>query len=223
MNPIITITRKDIKNINLRVKPTGEVMMSVPTKTTDSHIQYVLKKRSDWIKAKLSFYTQMPKKIEKEYVSGENCRFLGRNYRLKVIQSSDESVKLKGGYLYLSLKDTGDFKNKERLLKEWYLQKAKNHINKALAKYQPIVKREVKSVRIRKMQTRWGSCNPAKSYINLNSELIKAPTKCIEYVVLHELAHLIYPNHSKNFYNYLSVHIPNWQKIKNILESNKEQ
>ncbi|KAF3978444.1 MAG: M48 family metallopeptidase [Methylococcales symbiont of Iophon sp. n. MRB-2018] len=222
MNPVISIIRKDIKNINLRVKPTGEVMMSVPRKTTDSHIQYVLNKRSDWIKAKLSFYTEAPKKIEKEYVSGENCRFLGRNYRLKVIESSEESVKLKGGYLYLSIKDKGDFKKKERLLKEWYLQKAKNHINKALAKYQPIVKREVKKVRIRKMQTRWGSCNPVKSYINLNSELIKAPTKCIEYVVLHELTHLIYPNHSKYFYNYLSVHIPNWKEIKNILESNKE-
>lgn len=209
-----TIIKKDVKNINLRVKPSCEVVMSVPIKTTDEHIEYVLNKRGDWIKSKLAFYRSKPIAMVQEYVSGENCRFLGRNYRLKVIQSNEESVKLKGGYLNLLVKDKGNFKRKEYLVKQWYFQKAENHIKKAFDKYQPIINREVKSVRIRKMKTRWGSCNPAKSYINLNSELIKHPTQCIEYVVFHELAHLIYPNHDKNFYNYLSVYMPNWRNIK---------
>ncbi|SMN11900.1 Predicted metal-dependent hydrolase [uncultured Candidatus Thioglobus sp.] len=107
------------------------------------------------------------------------------------------------------------------MVKDWYSQKAISHIQKALDKYQPIVGKNIGSVKIRKMKTRWGSYNPVKSYINLNSELIKAPIKCIEYVVLHELTHLIYPNHNQHFYNYLSVHMPNWQKIKNMLEDGK--
>ena len=80
-----TILKKDIKHINLRVKPSCEVVMSVPIKTTDKHIEYVLNKRSDWIKSKLAFYRSKPIVIAQEYVSGENCRFLGRNYRLKVV------------------------------------------------------------------------------------------------------------------------------------------
>ncbi|KAA0439452.1 MAG: M48 family metallopeptidase, partial [Candidatus Thioglobus sp.] len=95
MQPVII--RKEVKNINLRVKPNCEVVMSVPTKTTDAHIQYVLEKRKDWIDAKLNFYKSIPVANIREYVSGENCRFLGRNYRLKVVQSDEESVKLKGG------------------------------------------------------------------------------------------------------------------------------
>jgi len=176
----LTIIKKDVKNINLRVKPNCEVVMSVPIKTTDTHIEYVLNKRSDWIKSKLAFYRSKPIAAVQEYVSGENCRFLGRNYRLKVILSSEESVKLKGGYLNLSVKDKDNFKRKEYLVKQWYLQKAENHIKKAFDKYQPIVNKEVKNIRIRKMKTRWGSCNSVKSYINLNSELIKSPTQCIE-------------------------------------------
>jgi predicted metal-dependent hydrolase len=217
MKPIII--KKNVKNINLRVRPDCKVVMSVPIKTTDKHIEYVLKKRKDWIISKLDFYKSVPVLEIKEYVSGENCRFLGRNYRLKVIQNNEESVTLKGGYLNLLVKDKNNFKRKEYLVKQWYLQKSKNHIKKAFDKYQPIVNKEVKSFKIRKMKTRWGSCNPVKSYINLNSELIKFPTRCIEYVVFHELTHLIYPNHNKNFYNYLSVHMPNWKKSKDRLEN----
>ncbi|MEA3490747.1 MAG: M48 family metallopeptidase [Campylobacterota bacterium] len=79
---------------------------------------------------------------------------------------------------------------------------------KAIEKYKPVVKKEVEHIRIREMKRRWGSCNPSKGYINLNSELIKKPTECIEYVVFHELAHLVYSDHSSQFYNYLSLYMP---------------
>lgn len=216
MKPVII--RKDIKNINLRVKPNCDVILSAPLKTTDTHIQYVLNKRADWIQSKLEFYQRKPIEMVKEYVSGENCRFLGRNYRLKIFQGNEETVKLNGGYLTVFVKDKNNLQSKEKLIKNWYFDKASKHFQKAIDKYQPIVDKTIQHIRIRKMKTRWGSCNPEKSYINLNSELIKTPTRCIEYVVFHELAHLIHPNHDKNFYNYLSVHMPNWKQIKNKLE-----
>ena len=213
-----TIIKKDIKNINLRVKPNCDVILSVPLKTSDAHIGYVLSKRSDWIESKVAFYKSKNISENKQYVSGETCKFLGRHYRLKVIQNSQESVKLQGKYLNVFVKNKSNFKRKETLIRQWYQDKAENYFQRVLAKYQPIVNKEIKSVKVRKMKTRWGSCNPSKSYINLNSELIKAPIQCINYVVFHELTHLIHPNHDNDFYNYLTVHMPNWKQIKNRLE-----
>ncbi len=215
----VQIIKKDIKHINIRVKPNCEVILTAPANTTDEHITFVLKKRAKWIDKKIAFFKEHQPSLPKEYVSGENFCYLGRNYRLKVIENREEGVKLQRGYLQLLVKDKGNFEQKKRLVKIWYMDKAQQHFKKALQKYQSIVQKEVKSVCIREMKTRWGSCNPSKSYINLNSELIKKPTKCIEYVVFHELAHLIYPNHSRSFYNYLSVHMSDWKKRKERLET----
>jgi predicted metal-dependent hydrolase len=107
---------------------------------------------------------------------------------------------------------------KKALLDSWYKTKANLHFDKALEKYQQIVKKDIKSVKIREMKTRWCSCNPAKSYINLNSQLIKRSTQCIEYVVFHELTHLIYTDHNKQFYNFMSVYMPDWKNRKDKLE-----
>jgi predicted metal-dependent hydrolase len=215
----ILIIKKDVKHINIRVKPSCEVILTAPLRTTDEHIDYVLKKRTDWISKKLEFYKNNQPANPKEYVSGENFKYLGRNYRLKVILSDIETVKLQRGYLNLFIKDIANLDKKKRLIKEWYTNKANMHFKKALDKYQLIVKKDIKSVKIREMRTRWGSCNPIKSYINLNSELIKKPTQCIEYVVFHELTHLIHKDHSKKFYNYMSVYMPDWKDRKVRLEN----
>jgi len=214
----IEIIRKDVKQINIRVKPNCEVVLTAPAKTTDEHIDYVIKKRTGWIDKKIAFYKEHQPQVSKEYVSGENFRYLGRNYRLKVIESKSEGVKLQRGYLQVFVKDTANLEKKKRLVKAWYLTKAETHFLKAIEKYQPIVKKEIANIRIREMKTRWGSCNPVKGYINLNSELIKKPTVCIEYVVFHELAHLLHTNHSKQFYNYLSLYMPDWDNRKMLLE-----
>jgi len=214
----IVIVKKDVKHINLKVKPTCQVILTVPQKTTDEHIDYVLKKRAVWISKKIEFYKSTQSTTPREYVSGENFKYLGRNYRLKVIESDDDVVKLARGYLNIFVKDTNDLEKKMKLVKTWYMGKASVHFKKALEKYQLIVKKDIKSVKIREMKTRWGSCNPAKSYINLNSELIKKPTQCIEYVVFHELTHLNYSNHGKNFFNYMSIYMPDWKQRKERLE-----
>jgi predicted metal-dependent hydrolase len=215
----VQIIKKDVKSINIKVKPNCEVILTAPTNTTKEHIAVVLKKREDWIDKKIAYFQEHRQIIDHQYVSGENFIYLGRNYRLKVIESTQESVKLQRGYLFLSVKDKGDFRRKERLIRKWYLEKAKLHFQKALKKYQPIVGVEIKNVSIREMKTRWGSCNASKSYINLNSNLIKKPTRCIEYVVFHELVHLVHPNHSKQFYDYMTVHMADWKVRKKRLDS----
>jgi len=215
----LRIVKKEVKHINLKVKPTGEVILTVPTHSTHREIEYVLTKKSDWIEKKLAFFDTHRGVGEKAYVSGENFYYLGRNYRLKVIKSQAEGVKLQRGYLQVFVKQTTNREHKKRLLRAWYTQKAQLHFSKAIEKYKPIVKKEIETVRIREMKTRWGSCNPTKSYINLNLRLIEKPTECIEYVVFHELAHLIHADHSVRFYNYLSLFMPDWKRRKIKLET----
>ena len=214
----IQIIRKDVKNIILKVKPTCEVILTAPLLTTDEHIEYILKKRENWINKKIAFYQEYDKPQKKEYVSGENVKYLGKNYRLKIIQSEDESIKLQRGYIQIFIKDTDNFEKKKKLLNEWYLLKSQNYFKKIIAKYSKLLNVEIQNIRIRQMKTRWGSCNSHKSYINLNIELIKKPSYAIEYVIFHELTHLIYPNHSKEFYNYLTTYMPDWKKRKERLE-----
>ncbi len=219
-SPKVVIIKKDVKHINLKVRPTGEVVLTAPKACTQRDIDYVLKKRSEWIDKKIAYFKRHNQGVEKEYVSGENFSYLGRNYRLKVIESLDEGVKLQRGYLQVFVRDKTNTEKKKRLLKAWYTSKAEIHFQKAIEKYQPVVKREIGRICIREMKTRWGSCNPAKGYINLNLKLIEKPTECIEYVVLHELAHLIHADHSIKFYRYLDLIMPDWERRKERLNGN---
>ena len=213
----VKIVRKDVKNITLKVRPNGEAILTTPKAASDEHIKFIIEKRAKWIAKKRTFFASF-KTPQKEYVSGEDFKYLGRSYRLKVVQSKEERVKLQRGYLELFVKDKSDIKRKENLIYEWYYEKATLYFFNILQEFNKIVKQDIKSVKIRQMKTRWGSCNPYKSYINLNIELIKKPKACIEYVVFHELVHLLYPDHSKKFYDYLTLYMPDWQKRKEILE-----
>ena len=213
----VKIVRKDVKNITLKVRPNGEAILTTPKAASDEHIKFIIEKRAKWIAQKRAFFASF-KTPKKEYVSGEDFKYLGRSYRLKVVQSKEERVKLQRGYLELFVKDKSDIKRKRNLVYEWYNEKATLYFFNILQEFNKIVKQDIKSVKIRQMKTRWGSCNPYKSYINLNIELIKKPRACIEYVVFHELVHLLYPDHSKKFYDYLTLYMPDWQKRKEILE-----
>ena len=213
----VKIVRKDVKNITLKVRPNGEAILTTPKAASDEHIKFIIEKRAKWIAQKRAFFASF-KTPQKEYVSGDDFKYLGRSYRLKVVQSKEERVKLQRGYLELFVKDKSDIKRKRNLVYEWYNEKATLYFFNILQEFNKIVKQDIKSVKIRQMKTRWGSCNPYKSYINLNIELIKKPKACIEYVVFHELVHLLYSDHSKKFYDYLTLYMPDWQKRKEILE-----
>ena len=217
MQSDVKIIKKDVKNITLKVRPNGEAILTAPNSANDEHIKFIMQKRAKWIAKKRAFFASF-KMPEKEYVSGEDFRYLGRSYRLKVVQSKRECVKLQRGYMELFVKDKSDLKRKENLIYKWYHERATLYFFNILQEFNKIVKQDIKSVKIRQMKTRWGSCNPYKSYINLNIELIKKPKACIEYVIFHELAHLLYPKHSKKFYEHLSLYMPDWQKRKEILE-----
>ncbi|WNY99962.1 SprT family zinc-dependent metalloprotease [unclassified Poseidonibacter] [Sulfurospirillum sp. 'SP'] len=219
LNDNVSIVFKNVKHSSVRVKPTCEVVVTVPEMTPQEEIERILVKRHAWIETQLALF-QKNKPLNKELVSGESIEYLGKNYRLKVIESPNEDVKLARGYINIYVKDKANFERKKRLLDSWYKEKAQHHFKQALKKYNVLVNKEVKTVSIRAMKTRWGSCNPSKSYINLNLELIKKPKMAIEYVVLHELTHLIHLNHDQKFYHFLTLHMPDWKKRKANLEQN---
>ncbi len=213
----VEILRKDVKNFTLRVKPNGKTKLVVPLLATKKHIDKILEKRKNWIDEKKEYFSKF-KSVEKKLISGENMKYLGKNYRLKVYETyKNERVILSRGKLNLYVKNKDDYNKKLNLIECWYKEKAMIHFLNTVNKYNKITQKDSINVRIRKMKTRWGSCNKTKKYINLNLNLIKKPKICIEYVVFHELAHLIYPNHSKDFYNYLSLYMSDWKEREKIL------
>lgn len=215
----VSIHKKQVKNVTLKVKRDGTVHLTVPEAATDDYIERIILNREEWILRQLKHFEEnYDKPQSKEMASGESFKYLGKNYRLKVIESSNEGVRLYRGYLEMRIKDKNNIGRKQELLKSWYVEKAKIKFTKLIDEYEKVVKEEVNAIRIITMKTRWGSCNVERKNINLNLELIKKPGYCIEYVILHELAHLKYPNHSKVFWEYMSVHMPNWQWRKDRLE-----
>ena len=220
MKDKIEIHKKKVKNVTLKVKRDGSIHLTVPEAATDDYIERVIDNKQDWIESQLKHFNEnYEKPNEKEMVSGESFRYLGKSYRLKIVQSNKEYVRLYRGYIEIHVKNKNNTAKKQELLKKWYQEKAKKKFAELVHEYEQIVKEEVNNIRVITMQTRWGSCNVESGNINLNLELIKKPRYCIEYVILHELAHLKYPNHSKQFWDYMSVHMPNWEWRKNKLES----
>ena len=220
MKDKIEIHKKKVKNVTLKVKRDGSIHLTVPEAATDDYIERVIANKEEWIESQLKHFNENYKKPkEKEMVSGESFRYLGKSYRLKIVQSNKEYVRLYRGYIEIHVKNKNNTAKKQELLKKWYQEKAKKKFAELVHEYEQIVKEEVNNIRVITMQTRGGSWNVESGNINLNLELIKKPRYCIEYVILHELAHLKYPNHSKQFWDYMSVHMPNWEWRKNKLES----
>ena len=214
------ILYKTIKNPILKVTPNLEVILSMPLDASQKEIKYILEKRKRWITQKLEFFKskQMPSKL---LVSGEDFFYLGKRYRLKIIKDTKTKITLNGKYLQIYLNDTKDYKKKEAMIKTWYQTKARYIFFEILAYYSKMLEIDFKTFSIRTMKARWGSCKIDKAHITLNLELIKKSKKAIEYVILHELAHLKYPYHNQAFYNFLDLYMPDWKKIKlEILENN---
>ena len=211
-----SVIYKDVADITIKVKPSLDVEIIVPYNTSSQYIDKILSKRRKWIQNHIDIFEKL-KQIARQYISGEDFIYLGRRYRLKVISSDLNIAILKNGVMNLHCINKDDFGLKQKLIEDFYHQKAISTFNQIIAKYKHLYTQKV-IFRIRKMKTRWGSCNPVKGYINLNQELIKKPKKAIEYVVLHEIAHLKHHNHDRKFYNYLSAYMPDWKDVKHKLD-----
>lgn len=214
---------KDVKNLNLRIRKDGSVFVSanpmVPCKEID---HFIYKKASFVFKAMDRFHEMAQYKPQpKQYVSGETYFILGRGLRLQVSQAVKDSISSDGVYIRLEVKDANDFKRKQRMVSRFLDQQCKVIFQEVLDELYPLVQKynvEKPVLRVREMETRWGSCLTKSGIITLNKRLLEVPRNCIEYVVMHELCHFIHPNHSKHFYAWLTMLMPDWKDRKVYLE-----
>lgn len=221
----LTIVRKRVKNINLHVKNDLSVVISANPRVSTDYILSFASEKANWIDKKLEHFRNIKIKEPKTvlYENGDKFTYLGKSYELQVLKTTDqEDVIEEEGYLYLFVKNSNDLKRKERLIKTWYKKRADEVFGRSLERVYPYV--EVHgfpkpTLRSRTMKSRWGSCLIWKKDITLNRALIKYPLACIDYVLLHELTHLKYKYHDKDFYGFMTKVMPNWKTVNEMLNN----
>ncbi len=210
------------KNLSISVHPNLEVTVNAPTNCSLDDVLFRVKKRAPWIIKQTNYFERFqPLLTERKYVSGETHYYLGRQYRLKVVKGDKNDVKLIGKYFYIYTNDRNNKKRIKKLLNKWYVQHAEEIFNKRFEICYGCVKRfhiQRPQLRLHKMIKRWGSCTNAKTIL-INTELVKTPLYCIDYVIIHELCHLKIRKHDNNFYKLLSKCMPDWKKRKESIES----
>jgi predicted metal-dependent hydrolase len=211
----------DRKTMEIAVHPDGRVVVKAPVGTTLEAIRTRVKRRALWIKRKLEYFRQFePRTPPRQYVGGETHLYLGRQYRLKLVKSQNDEVKLKGAF-FCVMTPRPDTANKVKtLLDEWYACHAKLIFQKRLAVcYESArgLKVPFPDISVRIMTKRWGSCGRLGRIV-LNMALVKSSFFCIDYVIIHELCHLKIPNHNEKYYRLLTRYMPDWKKRKDRLE-----
>lgn len=211
----------DRKTLGIKVYPDKTVHVVAPSNAKIEKVREKVRSKASWIIRQQDFFLSFhPITPPRKFISGETHKYLGKQYRLKVNCNEKESVKLQGGNIFINIKDKTDTKRIETLLKKWYRSKAELHFTQILKESLPLVNSfypGVPVLKFRWMDKRWGSCSKNGEII-LNTELIKASKKSIEYVIFHELSHLAHLNHSAAFYRLLDKLAPDWRKTKDELE-----
>lgn len=219
------LDKKKIRNINIRIKTNGDVYLSCPIKMRIDDAEKFLIKKYDWIiknQNKIKNYYS-----EKEsYIFKNNGKiyFLGNLYILNIFSNKSNSVQISNGYMNIYIKEKyfNDLDYIKRYYEKWLKEEAYKLYDILVTKYQEMMKVDVKNhpqIEVKKLKTRWGSCMPSRNKVTFNLSLIKTPMECIEYVVVHELAHFKYQNHSKNFYNLVEKYIPDWKNRRKLLNN----
>lgn len=217
----VTLWFEKRNRLRITVQPDKSIVAKAPLDHTIEEVQAKLVKRAPWMIHQLEYFDQYhPIMPERLYISGETYYYLGRQYRLKVTAGSENDVKLIGKFFMLTTTQPENLERKQQILQGWYTRHARVFIqNRATLFVDRLIELGVKTpeIKSRRMEKRWGSCKPS-GVITFNTELIKAPTHCIDYVVLHELCHLVHEGHNAKFYHLLDVLMPDWKKRKERLE-----
>ena len=217
------LERKQVKNLNLRIRKDGSVFVSANDAVSFDEVDEFVCNKASYILGAVKHFNEMAlyKPQPKQYVSGETFYLQGRGLRLQVSQAAKDSISSDGVYIYLKVKDVNDFEKKRRMVNRFLDNQCKAIFGEVMDELYPLFKKygiEKPTLRIRDMETRWGSCLAKKGIVTLNKRLLEAPRNCIEYVVMHELCHFMHPNHSKYFYAFLSMLMPDWKERKQFLD-----
>ena len=225
----VKVVRKNIKNLHLAVyPPDGLVRIAVPKITDDNAVRLAIISKLGWIKKQITTFENQPRQSAREFVTGESHYYLGRRYLLEVCsddlpsqpQYRCPSVVLKNKKtLIISVNQGASQAQREKLLTEWYRKQMKKLLPDIIQKWEIKSSLKVQAYGIKRMKTKWGSCNPSQKRIWLNLELIKKPIHCLEYVVVHEMTHFLERTHNKMFIQALTQFMPQWKQYQEELNN----
>ena len=209
------------RTLAITVQPDMGVLVTAPKKAVLNTVLGKVRKRAGWIRRQQRFFREfLPQTPPRRYVSGETHRYLGRQYRLKVVEAGEAGVKLVGRFIWVHTPKKNDTTRVRKLVEAWYLAHAKERFARSVAESAARLGTRLASsprMQLRRMPKRWGSWT-RRGVIYLNPELVKAPGSCVDYVVTHELCHLVHGHHGPAFYALLSRMMPDWEQRKRRLE-----
>lgn len=219
-NLTIDIVRKDIKNMHLAVYPPhGRIRLSAPENTDSEMMRLFAISKIGWIKKHIKNFEAQPRETPREYITGESHYFQGKRYMLHVVERKGfNKVELKGTKnIFLYTRPNTSKENRAHVLKEWYRAEMKKQIPDLISKWENIIGVKSNDWAIKQMRTKWGTCNIEAKRIWLNLELSKKPIICLEYIIVHELVHLLERNHNDRFVAYMNQFMPKWRMYKTEL------
>ena len=219
-NIVAEVEWKAIKNVHLTIyPPDARVHVSAPQSMTEDAVRLFILSKLAWIRCRVSEIANQSRQTPREYVSGENHFYKGQRYRLKVIYSNEPAkVELQGKeYLVLYARNGSTAERRSKILQEWYRNELKNTLPALIVKWEKILEVKVNKWTVKQMKTLWGSCNHQTHNIIFNTELIKKPLHCIEYIVAHELLHIKIRLHNEEYTHLLNRYLPHWKQTRKEL------
>lgn len=216
----VQIVRKPIKNLHLGVyPPNGRVRAAVPMHVTDDNVRLAVISKLSWIKRKQAAFHAQSRQSQREMVTGESHYLWGKRYRLEVVERNGkhEVVIKNNSWLTLYVKPNSDRVSRELALNAWYRAALKERIPQLIVKWEPRIGETVSEWGVRKMKTKWGSCNIEARRVWLNLELAKKPPECLEYILVHEMVHLLERQHNDRFRAHMDKFMPQWRLHRDVL------
>ena len=215
----VSVTRKKIKNVHLSVyPPNGVVRISAPLRMSDETLRVFLVAKVGWIRSQQTKLQQAQRETPREYVDRESHYFWGSRLLLKVkTQEVPATVEVKSQQMVLRIRPGSTLESREAVVHAWYRDQVRSAAEPLIKKWERKLNVRANSLYIQKMKTKWGSCNTTKKNIRLNTELGKKPKECLEYIVVHELVHLLEPSHNAKFQELMDTHLPNWRALRSQL------
>jgi len=216
---VLDVIKKDIQNIHLSVyPPAGKVRISAPLRMKTDTIRVYAISKLQWIKQQQRKLRAQERETPREYLDRESHYVWGKRYLLKVIEhDAAPAVELKYTKMLMRVRPGADEEAKQAVLDEWYRKQLKAAVSPLIEKWAPLMGVKVERFFVQRMKTKWGSCNAGSGSIRLNTELAKKPRECLEYIVVHELAHLLEPTHNQRFVALMNQFMPKWRFYKDEL------
>ncbi|MBP0622881.1 M48 family metallopeptidase [Cupriavidus consociatus] len=212
----VDVVRKDIKHVHLSVyPPDGRVRISAPRHMSSDLIRVYAITRLDWIRRQQRKLLAQERETPREYLDRESHYVWGKRYLLRIVEAdAAPTVKLKHSTLELVVRPGSDAGRRRELLDAWYREQLRGAVPPLLEKWQPLLGVTARRILVQHMKTKWGSCNPVSGNVRLNTDLARKPSDCLEYILVHELVHLIEPTHNARFQSLMDRFMPQWRQIR---------